>query len=79
VVSIPDADNVGEYLISSRSAREYEAMFALTETDLRGRGVLDCPRGASSFTAAASEHGAHVIAVDPVYSLPTRTLRQLTN
>lgn len=77
MVSIPDADNVGEYLISSRSAREYEAMFTLTETDLRGRVVLDCPGGASSFTAEASERGAQVIAVDPMYSLPTRTLRQL--
>jgi hypothetical protein len=51
-------------------------MFTLTETDLRGRAVSDCPGGASSFTAEASERGAHVVAVDPAYSLPTKTLRQ---
>jgi hypothetical protein len=72
----PDADNVGEYLISSRSFQEYEAMFMLAEGDFRGR-LLDCPGGASSFTSQASDRGAVVTAVDPVYAMPTSELREL--
>jgi hypothetical protein len=71
-----NADNVGDYLISSRSLREYEAMFALTENDFRGP-VLDCPGGASSFTVEASELGAAAVAVDPVYAMSTSELRRL--
>jgi hypothetical protein len=71
-----DPDNVGDYLISSRSFQEYEAMFMLTEGDLQGR-LLDCPGGASSFTAIASDRGALVTAVDPVYAMPTTELLDL--
>lgn len=71
-----DADNVGEYLISSRSFAEYEAMFLLTESDLRGR-LLDCPGGASSFTAHVRGLGALVTAVDPVYAMPVPALQEL--
>ena len=74
--SPPDADNVGDYLISSRSFHEYEAMFSLTESDFRGR-LLDCPGGASSFTAEASARGVEVTAVDPVYAMPVRDLQNL--
>ena len=76
VTSHPDADNVGEYLISSRSVQEYEAMFTLTDADFRGR-LLDCPGGASSFTAHASDRGALATAVDPVYAMPRSDLQQL--
>ena len=71
-----DPDNVGDYLISSRSFAEYEAMFMLTEGDLQGR-LLDCPGGASSFTAHASALGALVTAVDPVYAMPMPALQGL--
>jgi Methyltransferase domain len=71
-----NADNVGDYLVSSRSLREYEAMFALTESNLRG-AVLDCPGGASSFTVQASDLGAAAVAVDPVYAMSTSELRRL--
>ena len=71
-----DPDNVGDYLISSRSFAEYEAMFMLTEGDLQGR-LLDCPGGASSFTAHASALGALVTAVDPVYAMPMPALQEL--
>jgi methyltransferase family protein len=76
VISPPDPDNVGDYLISSRSFREYEAFFSLSDRDLCGR-VLDCPGGASSFTVEASDLGTHVRAVDPVYAMPTSTLHDL--
>ncbi|WP_136520388.1 MULTISPECIES: methyltransferase domain-containing protein [Cellulomonas] len=53
-------------LVSSRSAEEYRAFFALTDDDLAGR-VLDCSAGASGFTAALGAAGADVTAVDPTY------------
>ncbi len=76
MISQPDPDNVGDYLISSRSFEEYEAMFELNDTDFRGR-LLDCPGGASSFTARASERDVLATAVDPVYAMATVELREL--
>jgi SAM-dependent methyltransferase len=72
----PDPDNVGDYLISARSFDEYRAMFALTGSDLSG-SVLDCPGGASSFTALANQAGASAIATDPVYAQPRDSLAML--
>ena len=54
-------------IITSRSFREYRAMFALDDTDLEGV-VLDCGGGASSFVAGASEAGARALAADPLYA-----------
>jgi hypothetical protein len=76
VTSHPDADNVGDYLISSRSFDEYQAMFTLTKRDLCGR-ILDCPGGGSSFAVQASDLGARVTAVDPVYAIATSALQEL--
>ncbi|MBH0776845.1 methyltransferase domain-containing protein [Nocardia bovistercoris] len=72
-----DTDVLGEFLISARSSAEYRAIFALTDTDLRDRSILDCPGGAASFTAEASELGAHVTAVDPIYHRTPAELRTL--
>ena len=72
----PDPDNVGDYLISARSFDEYRAMFALTGSDLSG-SVLDCPGGASSFSALANKAGASAIAADPVYAQPRDSLAML--
>jgi hypothetical protein len=69
----PGPDNVGDYLISARSFDEYRAMFALTSSDLSG-SVLDCPGGASSFTAMANRAGVSAIAADPVYAQPRESL-----
>jgi SAM-dependent methyltransferase len=57
---------IGEVLFSSRSYREYRAMFALTDAELAGR-LLDCPGGAADFTATATAIGADVYACDPAY------------
>jgi SAM-dependent methyltransferase len=57
---------IGEMLLSCRSLAEYRGMFALSDDDLRGR-VLDCPGGAASFTADASELGCEATACDPIY------------
>jgi len=73
----PDPGNVGSsYLISARSFDEYHAMFALANSDLAG-SVLDCPGGASSFTACANRAGASAIAADPVYAQPQHSLAAL--
>ena len=72
----PDPDNVGGYLISARSFDEYRAMFALADSDLSG-SVLDCPGGASSFTACANQAGASAIAADPAYARPRHSLAAL--
>jgi SAM-dependent methyltransferase len=51
-------------LITSRSAREYRAMFDLAE--LSTDSVLDCCAGGASFTA---DLGGGAVALDPVYAL----------
>lgn len=73
---LPDPGHVGDYLISSRSFDEYRAMFALTDSDLSG-SVLDCPGGASSFTALANQAGASAIAADPAYARPRDYMEEI--
>ncbi|MFB7879295.1 hypothetical protein ACFC06_28955 [Nocardia sp. NPDC056064] len=43
-------------------------MFQLSDDDLAGRRILDCPGGAASFAAEASALGAEVTAIDPIYA-----------
>lgn len=57
-------------LVSCRSLAEYRAMFGLTADDLRSR-VLDCPGGASSFTAEIVGAGGDATACDPIYATAT--------
>lgn len=66
---IADPDDIGDYLLSARSFEEYRDFFALGAQDLRG-SILDCPGGASDFTARACGLGADAVAVDPVYADP---------
>ncbi|MFC6014347.1 hypothetical protein [Nocardia lasii] len=63
-----DGEVLGEFLVSARSLTEYRAMFHLHDDDLRGRRILDCPGGAASFAVEASELGAEVTAIDPIYA-----------
>ena len=60
--------NVGETLLSARSADEYLAMFDLHLDELRSSRVLDCPGGAAAFTAACAQAGVAAVAVDPAYA-----------
>ncbi|WP_229740379.1 methyltransferase domain-containing protein [Nocardia rhizosphaerihabitans] len=69
-----DGEVLGEFLVSARSLAEYRAMFHLSDDDLTGRRILDCPGGAASFTAEASTLGAAVTAVDPIYARSTTEL-----
>lgn len=70
-----DATDIGDYLISSRSLAEYRAMFDISAADLACR-ILDCPGGASSFTAEVSELGTRSTAADVVYSTPSDDLAE---
>ncbi|MBP2194499.1 class I SAM-dependent methyltransferase [Nocardia goodfellowii] len=72
-----DTDVLGEFLVSARSLAEYRAIFDLTDADLKGRRILDCPGGAASFTMEAGELGARVTAADPIYSRSAEQLRSL--
>ena len=55
-------------LVTSRAYEEYVAFFALDVEALRGRRVLDCCAGASSFVARARRDGIDAIAADPAYA-----------
>lgn len=50
-----------------RTWGEYLRMFDLSERDLRGLAVLDCPAGACSFTAQGNRRGLNVTACDLAY------------
>lgn len=59
-----------------RSYEEYMEMFSLNEGLLNGKKILDCPAGACSFTAIASEKGYDVTACDLVYSIPAEQIKK---
>lgn len=50
-----------------RTYEEYLNMFDLSEQNLRGLSILDCPAGACSFTAEGCEKGLEVTATDIAY------------
>lgn len=59
-----------------RTFDEYLLMFNLTQEELRGRKILDCPAGACSFTAMANTQGADATASDIAYYHPFEQLAQ---
>ena len=50
-----------------RTFEEYMSILGLEEDRLQGQRILDCPAGACSFAAEASQYGADVTAVDLAY------------
>ena len=50
-----------------RTFEEYMDMFLLTEDELLGKKILDCPAGACSFTAVGNKSGLDVTACDIAY------------
>lgn len=50
-----------------RTFEEYLDMFSLSEKELQGKKILDCPAGACSFTAVGNKLGLDVIACDIAY------------
>jgi len=59
-----------------RTFAEYMQMFNLTEEELIGRQILDCPAGACSFTSIANQLGADVTATDMAYFHPIDQLEE---
>ncbi|SDM84567.1 hypothetical protein SAMN04488137_2212 [Fictibacillus solisalsi] len=50
-----------------RTFEEYFDMFSLSEEELQGKKILDCPGGACSFTAVGSKSGLDITACDIAY------------
>ncbi|MCL1699586.1 SAM-dependent methyltransferase [Lysinibacillus sp. Bpr_S20] len=50
-----------------RTFEEYLNMFSLSEKELHGKKILDCPAGACSFTAIGNKSGFDVTACDIAY------------
>ena len=59
-----------------RLAADYQAMFGVTLESLKGKRVLDCPSGPSSFVAQACAVGVDAVGVDPLYVHGANELRQ---
>jgi SAM-dependent methyltransferase len=58
-----------------RSFDEYVAMFALSDTDLRGR-ILGCGDGPASFNASLTRQRGHIVSVDPLYRFAVDDVRR---
>jgi len=56
-----------DFLITGRTFEEYVAFFDLDAEALRGKKVLDCPGGASSFVAQARDFEIEAHACDMLY------------
>jgi len=50
-----------------RSYKEYLDIFSLSEDELKGKKILDCPAGACSFTAVGNKLGLDITACDIAY------------
>jgi hypothetical protein len=50
-----------------RTYEEYMDMFSLSQEELQGKKILDCPAGACSFTAVGNKSGLNVTACDIAY------------
>jgi predicted RNA methylase len=59
-----------------RSLDEYRKMFNLNIEDLKGKRILDCNGGPSSFACEAAALGLNVTACDPMYALEIEPLRR---
>ncbi|CAM3346857.1 SAM-dependent methyltransferase [Brevibacillus invocatus] len=59
--------DINRIVFIGRTFDEYLKMFDLTQEELTGKRVLDCPAGACSFTAIAGRNGLDVTATDIAY------------
>jgi hypothetical protein len=65
---------IGHLAITPRALADYRDMFVLTDDDLTGGPILDCPGGASPFGAQVRARGGAVVSVDPAYDRPPEEL-----
>lgn len=61
--------DIDRVVFIGRSYDEYLKMFDLDKENLSGESVLDCPAGASSFTAESSNRRYDVLATDILYDI----------
>lgn len=57
-----------------RTLGEYLKIFDLDLTEWRGKKILDCPSGASSFVAEAGKMGLSAVGCDPLYGKDIKEL-----
>lgn len=72
----PDKLDLDRIMFIGRTFSEYLRMFDLDEALLRRGRVLDCPAGASSFTAEARAAGFNAVAADALFDLQPETLME---
>lgn len=65
-----------DILITGRTYNEYMAFFDLDKEELKGKKVLDCPSGASSFVATANKNGIKAKGVDILYQFNLENIKQ---
>ncbi|MGC5772335.1 SAM-dependent methyltransferase [Paenibacillus pabuli] len=58
---------LAQIIFIGRTFEEYMKMFNLTEEEIKGKSILDCPGGACSFSNHARERGANPMAADIAY------------
>lgn len=68
-----DLENI---VITGRTFKEYSAFFDLTLEDLKGKKVLDCPSGASSFVATSNKNVIKAKGVDILYNFDRESLER---
>ncbi|WP_409299048.1 SAM-dependent methyltransferase [Peribacillus sp. SCS-26] len=59
--------NLERIIFIRRTFEEYLDMFLLSEEEIQGKKILDCPAGACSFTAVGNKSGLDVTACDIAY------------
>lgn len=64
---------LGELSVTPRPLLDYRDMFLLSDDDLLGGPILDCPSGASPFGAQVRALG-EAVGVDPAYAVPSAEL-----
>lgn len=60
--------------ITGRTFEEYSSFFDLKFQDLKGKKILDCPSGASSFVSTANINGSSAIGVDLIYEFDKNSI-----
>lgn len=61
--------NLENVVITGRTFEQYSSFFDLKLEDLKGKKVLDCSSGVSSFVSTANKNGSVVTGVDFIYEL----------
>lgn len=68
--------NLENIVITGRTFEEYSAFFDLSIDNLKGKKVLDCPSGASSFVATLNKNYIQAQGVDVIYEFDKKVLGQ---